>query len=243
MGGIWSRRRCCAGDFLLRSGARSSYYIDKYLFTTRPDLLGRIAGELAELLPDGVQRLAGPVLGAVPLVTALSLRTGLPTLIVRVEKPKEYGTGKQIEGVLAPGERVVIVEDVVTTGGAALAAVDVLREAGLDVLGALAVVDREQGGAEAFLAAACRTGRSLRSRRSACRRADTPAARYRSSHGDREYLANFDVIAVGDPVGGQQRLDVDPELAGDPPGRIAASNGVRSRPRVRRHIRWAGGNR
>src|ERR1051326_5777014 len=80
------------GDFLLRSGARSSYYIDKYLFTTRPDLLGRIAGELADLLPDGVQRLAGPVLGAVPLVTALSLRTGLPTLIVRVEKPKGYGT-------------------------------------------------------------------------------------------------------------------------------------------------------
>src|SRR5579859_7347462 len=132
------------GDFLLRSGARSSYYIDKYLFTTRPDLLRRIAAELAALLPDGVQRLAGPVLGAVPLVTALSLHTGLPSLIVRVEKHKEYGTNKQIEGVLVAGERVVIVEDVVTTGGAALSAVEVLRAAGADVVGALVVVDREQ---------------------------------------------------------------------------------------------------
>jgi orotate phosphoribosyltransferase len=138
------------GDFLLRSGARSSYYIDKYLFTTQPSLLQRIAAELAERLPSGVQRLAGPVLGAVPLVTALSLETGLPMVIVRVDKPKQYGTAKQVEGTLAPGERVVLVEDVVTTGGAALAAVDMLREAGADVLGALVVVDREEGGAAAF---------------------------------------------------------------------------------------------
>jgi orotate phosphoribosyltransferase len=152
------------GDFLLRSGARSSYYIDKYLFTTQPELLRRIAvelasrlpagvGRLASRLPEGVQRLAGPVLGAVPLVTALSLETRLPMLIVRVEKPKEYGTAKQIEGTLMAGERVVLVEDVVTTAGAALAAVDVLRAAGAEVLGALVVVDREQGGAEAFAAA------------------------------------------------------------------------------------------
>jgi orotate phosphoribosyltransferase len=141
------------GDFRLRSGARSSYYIDKYLFTTRPDLLRRIAAELAGCLPEGVQRLAGPVLGAVPLVTALSLHTGLPSVIVRVDKPKEYGTAKRFEGSLAPGERVVLVEDVVTTGGAALAAIDVLREAGANVLGALVVVDRQEGGAEAFAAA------------------------------------------------------------------------------------------
>src|ERR1700716_755111 len=66
------------GTFLLRSGAQSNYYLDKYLFTTQPDLLRRIAAELADLLPSDVQRLAGPVLGAVPLVTALSLQTGLP---------------------------------------------------------------------------------------------------------------------------------------------------------------------
>jgi orotate phosphoribosyltransferase len=141
------------GDFLLRSGARSSYYIDKYLFTTQPDLLRRLSVALASLLPEGVQRLAGPVLGAIPLVTALSLETRLPMLIVRVEKPKEYGTAKQIEGTLVAGERVALVEDVVTTAGAALAAVDVLRAAGAEVLGALVVVDREQGGAEAFAAA------------------------------------------------------------------------------------------
>jgi orotate phosphoribosyltransferase len=138
------------GDFLLRSGQRSSYYIDKYLFTTRPELLRRIASALALLVPAGVARLAGPVLGAVPLVTALSLETGLPMLIVRTDRPKDYGTAKQIEGALQAGERVLLVEDVVTTGGAALAAVDELRAAGAEVVGALAVVDREQGGPAAF---------------------------------------------------------------------------------------------
>jgi len=141
------------GSFQLRSGAQSSYYIDKYLFTTRPDLLGRIASALAALLPADVQRLAGPVLGAVPLVTAVSLHTGVPSLIVRVDRPKEYGTSKRIEGALQAGERVVLVEDIVTTAGAALAAVAALREADAQVLGALAVVDREEGGAAAFAAA------------------------------------------------------------------------------------------
>jgi len=140
------------GDFLLRSGTRSSYYIDKYLFTTQPGLLQRIAASLAARVPQGVERLAGPVLGAVPLVTALSLETGLPMVIVRTDKPKDYGTAKQIEGTLERGDRVFLVEDVVTTGGAALAAVDALREAGTEVLGALVVIDREEGGAAAFAA-------------------------------------------------------------------------------------------
>src|SRR5262249_50828266 len=134
------------GDFLLRSGTRSSYYIDKYLFTTRPELLRRIASALAPLVPRGVQRLAGPVLGAVPLVTALSLETGLPMLIVRTEAAKAYATARQIEGTLQAGERVLLIEDVVTTGGAALSAVDELRAAGAEVVGALVVVDREEGG-------------------------------------------------------------------------------------------------
>jgi len=115
--------------------------------------LRRIAAEMAARLPDGVQRLAGPVLGAVPLVTALALHTRVPSLIVRVEKPKDYGTLKRIEGSFQAGDRVVLVEDVVTTAGAALAAVEVLREAGAEVLGALVVVDREEGGAAAFAAA------------------------------------------------------------------------------------------
>ena len=96
------------GDFLLRSGARSSYYIDKYLFTTNPDLLARITAELVARLPARTQALAGPVLGAIPLVTALSLSTRLPMLIVRVEKPKEHGTSRQIEGRLqAPMEEAL----------------------------------------------------------------------------------------------------------------------------------------
>jgi orotate phosphoribosyltransferase len=137
------------GSFRLRSGATSSYYIDKYLFTTRPKLLRQLAAALAVLVPHGVDRLAGPVLGAIPLVTALSLQIDLPTLLIRTER-KEYGTAKQIEGSFSPGERVLLVEDVVTTGGAGVATVAVLREAGLTVLKAICVVDREEGGAAAF---------------------------------------------------------------------------------------------
>jgi orotate phosphoribosyltransferase len=138
------------GSFRLRSGATSSYYIDKYLFTTRPELLARLAEQLALLVPSETQRLAGPVLGAVPLVTALALHTRLPSLIVRTEKPKDYGTNKQIEGTFERGEAITLVEDIVTTGGAALAALEVLRAAGANVVAALCVVDREEGGADAF---------------------------------------------------------------------------------------------
>jgi orotate phosphoribosyltransferase len=140
------------GDFLLRSGQRSSYYIDKYLFTTQPDLLRRIGTALATIVPQGVDRLAGPALGAVPLLAALSLQVNLPFVIVRAERPKEYGTAKQIEGALSVGERVWLVEDVVTTGGASMTSIEILQEAGATVIGAVCVVDREQGGAEAFAA-------------------------------------------------------------------------------------------
>jgi orotate phosphoribosyltransferase len=138
------------GDFLLRSGQRSSYYIDKYLFTTQPALLRRIAAALSSLLPSGLDRLAGPALGAVPLLAALSLEMNLPFAIVRPEKPKEYGTARQIEGALVTGERVFLIEDVVTTGGASMASLDALQEARVEVVGAACVVDREQGGAAAF---------------------------------------------------------------------------------------------
>ena len=139
------------GDFVLRSGAHSDYYIDKYLFTTQPALLRRITAALLTRVPDGMDRLAAPGFGALQLVTAMSLESGVPTLVVRTEQ-KDYGTAKRIEGSVAFGERVMLVEDVVTTGGAALAAVEVLRGAGLDVIGAIAVVDREEGGAAAFAA-------------------------------------------------------------------------------------------
>jgi orotate phosphoribosyltransferase len=140
------------GDFVLRSGRRSRYYLDKYRFETRPDLLGplgeRIARAVAELEPEAV-RLAGPELGAVPLAAAASLASGLPFLIVRKEA-KEYGTGNRLEGVFEDGESVCLVEDVVTSGGAAVAAIEALREAGLNCRAAVCVVDREEGGMDAL---------------------------------------------------------------------------------------------
>jgi orotate phosphoribosyltransferase len=140
------------GDFVLRSGRRSRYYLDKYRFETRPELLealgARIATAVAEAEPEAT-RLAGPELGAVALVAAASLQSGLPFLIVRKEE-KGYGTGKRLEGVFEPGERVCLIEDVVTSGGAALGAVKALREAGLQCRTAVCVVDREEGASEAL---------------------------------------------------------------------------------------------
>ncbi len=141
------------GDFVLRSGARSSFYLDKYLFETRPDLLRDIAAGLAAKLDayEPFALLAGPELGAVALVAALSLTTGKPFVIVR-KGEKDYGTKRLLEGRAEAGQPVVVVEDIVTSGGAALQAVRVLRDAGLDVRAVLCVVDRQQGGREAFAA-------------------------------------------------------------------------------------------
>ena len=146
------------GDFVLRSGKRSRYYLDKYRFETQPELLEalgeRIAATVGEVEPEA-ERLAGPELGAVALAAAASLASRLPFLIVRKET-KGYGTGNRLEGVFAPGERVCLVEDVVTSGGAAVEAVNALREAGLECRTAICVVDREEGGADALARVAVR---------------------------------------------------------------------------------------
>ena len=146
------------GDFVLRSGKRSSYYLDKYRFETRPDILGalgeRIAAAVTEHEPEAT-RLAGPELGAVALAAAASLSSGLPFVIVR-KAAKDYGTAKRLEGVYEAGECVCLVEDVVTSGGALLESVQALREAGLRVGTAICVVDREEGGADALARAAVR---------------------------------------------------------------------------------------
>jgi orotate phosphoribosyltransferase len=140
------------GDFLLRSGKRSKYYLDKYRFETRPDLLKplgeRIAATVREHAPDAT-RLAGPELGAVALAAAASLESGLPFIIVRKEA-KEYGTAKRIEGPYEEGECICLIEDVVTSGGALLDSIEALRGAGLVVHTAVCVVDREEGGADAL---------------------------------------------------------------------------------------------
>ena len=113
------------GTFTLRSGRTSNYYLDKYLFSTRPEILSRIGDLLAERIRlveqqsgGPIDRLAGAELGGIPLVTVASLRTGLPSIFVRNAK-KDYGTSKQAEGAIGPEERVVFIEDVATTGGQA----------------------------------------------------------------------------------------------------------------------------
>ena len=146
------------GDFVLRSGRRSRYYLDKYRFETRPDLLRplgeRIAAEVREHAPDAA-RLAAPELGAVALAAAASLASGLSFVIVR-KAAKEYGTGNRLEGPFEEGETVCVIEDVVTSGGALLESVDALRGAGLVVHTAVCVVDREEGGADALARQAVR---------------------------------------------------------------------------------------
>ena len=131
------------GDFVLSSGQRSSFYVDKYLFSTEPDLLRDVAAALSRELPDGVERLAGVELGAVPLVVATALVTGFPYVIVR-KSVKRYGTGRGIEGNLERGERVALIEDVVTTGTQAVQAARSLVEAGAEVVMVLAVLDRRE---------------------------------------------------------------------------------------------------
>jgi len=133
------------GDFVLRSGKRSNRYFDKFLFETDPELLRRLGKQLATLVPLTTQRLAAPELGAVLLGGAVSMETGLPLVLVRKE-PKGYGTSKQIEGRMERGDRITVIEDVVTTGGDSLRSAEVLRDSGADVIHLVVVLDRGEGG-------------------------------------------------------------------------------------------------
>ncbi len=141
------------GNFTLRSGRTSTYYLDKYLFSTRPEVLKELAvlfarriNAISAELGRPIRRLAGAELGGIPLVTAASLETGLPCVFIRNAK-KDYGTAKQMEGALSAGETVILLEDVATTAGQALEAVKVLREAGADVVAVIATIDRQEGAA------------------------------------------------------------------------------------------------
>ena len=152
LGRLLVDRALLEGDFVLRSGKRSSWYLDKYRFETDPGLLRplgeRLAEAVSEFEPEAV-RLAGPALGAVALAASASLASDLPFIIVRGET-KEYGTANRIEGPFEQGELVCLVEDVVTSGGALCEAVEAVREAGLVVRHAVCVVDREEGGVDAL---------------------------------------------------------------------------------------------
>lgn len=138
------------GNFTLASGEKSTYYIDIKKASTDPKVLGEIAKGLASLIKEKdlrCDRLAGVVLGSIPIAVALSLETGIPYVMVRKER-KEHGTAKTIEGTLNSGEKVIVVEDVVTSALSASEAVKTLREQGALVDDVIAVVDRKGGGKE-----------------------------------------------------------------------------------------------
>jgi orotate phosphoribosyltransferase len=147
-------RRLCrlSGEFTLRSGAVASTYFDKYLFEADPMVLRSVAERLVPLVPADTEVLAGLELGGVPVATALSLVTGLPTAFVRKEA-KPYGTAKLAEGAGIAERRVLVVEDVVTTGGQVVASTEQLRSRGADVQSVLCVIDRSDGNHELLGAA------------------------------------------------------------------------------------------
>ena len=132
------------GEFTLRSGRKSNYYLDKYLFETQPDVLVELGKLFAQHVTSDVDRIAGAELGAVPLAAAAGMAANKPFVFIRNQK-KDYGTAKQIEGVLEPGETVMIVEDVLTTGGQVLEAVKTLQDAGAKIERIVAVIDRLEG--------------------------------------------------------------------------------------------------
>ena len=133
------------GTFVLRSGATSNEYFDKYRFESDPRLLRELAEAMAGLLPEGADGLAGLELGGVPLATVLSQVTGLPAGFVR-KQAKPYGTRRLAEGFDVEGRRLVVIEDVVTSGGAVVDSCRALRAEGAEVAVALCVIDREAGG-------------------------------------------------------------------------------------------------
>lgn len=150
-GADWLARRIyetshLTGEFTLRSGATSSEYFDKYRFESDPALLREIAVGMVEMLPDGIDALAGLELGGVPLATVASQVSGLPALFVR-KQAKTYGTRQLAEGGELKGRRLAVFEDVVTSGGQVIESCGQLRALGAEVVVVLCVIDREAGGA------------------------------------------------------------------------------------------------
>lgn len=135
------------GEFTLRSGRKSNYYLDKYRFETQPDILAALGKLFAERVTARVDRIAGAELGAVPLAAAAAMASGKPCVFVRNQK-KDYGTSKQVEGVLNAGETVMIVEDILTTGGQVIEAAKTLESLGAKVDRIVAVIDRQEGARE-----------------------------------------------------------------------------------------------
>ena len=140
------------GDFVLRSGKRSKYYLDKYLFETQPDILRALGVEFAKHVSDDVTLIAGAELGGVALAAATAMESGKKWIIIRNSK-KDYGTSKMVEGVLSPDDVVLLVEDIATTGGQVAEAAKIITDAGAKVKKIVAVIDRKQGASENITAA------------------------------------------------------------------------------------------
>lgn len=138
------------GDFTLSSGKKSNYYVDMKKAITMPEILECVAHIITDEITDAqVDKIAGPALGAVPIATATSLISKKPMLMIRKEK-KSYGTSKQIEGELLDNDNVIIVEDVTTTGGSLIKAINVINDNGGNIIQAYVIVDREEGAQKAF---------------------------------------------------------------------------------------------
>lgn len=135
------------GDFTLRSGRKSKYYLDKYLFEAQPAILRELGERFARYVSPSTTRIAGAELGGVALAASVSMASGLPFVIVRNAK-KGYGTQKMYEGTVEAGDRILLVEDVATTGGQVLEAAKTLKDAGAIVERIVAVIDRQEGARE-----------------------------------------------------------------------------------------------
>jgi orotate phosphoribosyltransferase len=144
LGGRIHRVALLTGAFRLRSGQASTSYFDKYRFESDPELLGEVCTALTRLLPEGIDAIAGLELGGVPLATVLSQQTGVPTVFVRKER-KDYGTCRLAEGMDVAGRRLLVIEDVATSGGQMVESIEDLRREGATVDTALCVIDREAG--------------------------------------------------------------------------------------------------
>ncbi len=135
------------GTFTLRSGRVSNYYLDKYMFSTQPEILRELGRMFADRLPAGTTKLAGAELGGIPLVSAASLASGLPCVFIRNAR-KDYGTARQLEGAISPEDSVVIIEDVATTGGQVLEAARIIAGEDATVAAIIATIDRQEGARE-----------------------------------------------------------------------------------------------
>jgi orotate phosphoribosyltransferase len=135
------------GDFTLRSGKKSKYYLDKYLFETCPDILKTLGEEFARHVTGDVTLIAGAELGGVALAAATAIATGKNWIIIRNSK-KDYGTAKLVEGVLKKDDVVLLVEDIATTGGQVLEAAKIITDSGASIKKIICVIDRKQGAEE-----------------------------------------------------------------------------------------------